>query len=173
MARLHRTPYPRPTHAADYSGDDHISLEEALGEIGLAPLDAREPSTAGDPREMHSVPVWDSRRYAMVASIPPDSGRSAWENHECAVCGESEIDRARASCPLCGARLPRPTVKSKNGRYRVDQGLREFLSANALQRTRSDNHHSQRSHGQRHNTPPDGESSSKPEGVCSSADLPG
>ncbi len=72
---------------------------------------------------MHFVPVWPDRRYALVAAIPPGSGRSAWQNEACEQCGLVHVDEGRAACPCCGGPLLRPVVKSKNGRWRLIRGF--------------------------------------------------
>ena len=98
-------PYPRPV-----SGSQHATLGRALEDMCLPPLDAANSENAVDPsRPLHRVPVWSSRQYAMVAAIPADSGRSAWQNLHCPDCGAFGTSED-TSCPRCGARLLRPIV---------------------------------------------------------------
>jgi DNA (cytosine-5)-methyltransferase 1 len=117
-------PYPIPSHAPDFGGVP-ISLESALGEMHLSALDARSQEMArplGAPA-LHFVPVWEDRRYPMVAAIEVRSGKSAWENEECERCGRVKAGRHRANCPECGGPLLRPVVKARNGRYRLIKGF--------------------------------------------------
>lgn len=117
------SPYPAPTHAADYDGH-HISLGEALKSFRLPPLDARSPLSASDPKtDLHFVPVWTTRQHRMVATIPPGSGESAWSNQTCSCCGVVDCDSDRATCPVCEAPLLRPVVFDDGG-PRLVRGFR-------------------------------------------------
>lgn len=118
LRRHGRSPYPRPTHVAA-----QVTLREALEQFGLPPLDARTAETATSPQPMHHVPIWDKRRYAMVAAIPAETGASAWENDRCPKCRRVERRRRRASCGACGATLRRPVIHSRNGRARLISGF--------------------------------------------------
>jgi len=119
------SPYPEPTHATDFDGRP-ITLAEALINLGLPPLDAssKEVAMSPDGNKMHCVPVWNDERYAMVAAIPPNSGNSAWDNDECSVCGVVSARDTNALCLSCGAVMPRPVIKAKNGRYRLIRGFK-------------------------------------------------
>lgn len=119
-----RTPYPRPTHAPDYGGRP-TSLREALGELSSTDLDASSVATAHDPTDpLHQVPVWPPAKYAMVAAIPPNSGRSAWDNNECADCGAVQgLGEDDATCPQCQGPLLRPVVQAEHG-WRLIKGFR-------------------------------------------------
>ncbi len=124
LAASGRTPYPRPTHI-DARRRRRLSLHAALRRFGLPGLDAVSPDSAGPaPRHaMHFVPVWPDRRYALVATIPAGSGRSAWENEACEHCGPVHVDEDAATCPRCSGPLLRPVVKSRNGRWRLIRGF--------------------------------------------------
>ncbi len=115
-----RAPFPRPTHAPD-SGGQHVSLRSALERLGAGPLDAAAGDRAGS--GMHSVPVWSDNQYRMVAAIPRDTGAGAWDNDECAECGEA-AGRDDAECRSCGAVLLRPVVRERSGRVRLVRGFR-------------------------------------------------
>ena len=111
-------PYPRPVVESE-----RVTLGLALEGMNLPPLDAAGPGGATDSsRLLHRVPVWSSRQYAMVAAIPADSGRSAWENLQCPSCHDSGTTED-TNCPRCGARLLRPIVDDASG-LRLVSGFR-------------------------------------------------
>lgn len=115
-------PFPPPSHAHDH-GDQPVSLREALDQLEVDPLDARSTEAATSDDELHSVPVWPKRLYQMVAAIPEDSGRSAWENEDCVHCGDVDVETDDAVCPECGAPLPRPVVQEEDT-WRLVKGYR-------------------------------------------------
>ena len=118
------TPFPAPTHGTtDLPGV--VALGDALEASGLPSLDSASPEAArseGNP--MHRVPVWDDRRYDMVAAIEPGSGRSAWETDHCDRCGRSGIESHEPTCPDCEALLLRPVTKGRSGSWRLVKGFR-------------------------------------------------
>lgn len=120
------TPYPVPTHASDYDGILPIKLGDTLRELDLPSLDAgsKEQATADVGGGLHSVPVWEDRQYEMVASIPVNSGASAWENDACQNCGGVEVGGDDAVCPICSEPLLRPVVRGEDGAYRLVKGFR-------------------------------------------------
>ena len=113
-------PYPKST------ADLHVSLREALRELGASALDARSSETARDPCDpLHCVPVWGrDARYEMVQAIEPGSGGSAWQNSTCSKCGKRDVEEQAAVCPDCWAVLRRPVVKEADGTYRLVRGFR-------------------------------------------------
>lgn len=121
LQRHARAPFPRPTHARDGGGSPRPTLRQALASLAAPSLDAREPSSAGI--GMHAVPVWEGRRYHLVASIPPNSGQGAWANSVCPTCGDVEVQDNAAACPLCAGPLARPVVE-ENGTLRLVRGFR-------------------------------------------------
>ncbi|SOE50494.1 DNA-cytosine methyltransferase [Orrella dioscoreae] len=125
MLRLGRTPFPRATHAPDTGDARPVTLREALESFGLPDLDAstRKTASADEFSGFHSVPIWDERIYAMVAAIPPSTGRSAWDNEVCADCGPVTVPAEAATCPKCGEPLLRPVVKEHNGTFRLVKGF--------------------------------------------------
>lgn len=120
-----KVPYPIPTHLPG-TAKEPITVKEALLAMNLPSLDAKSPDAAQSKvaRGLHSVPIWLDSRYEMVAAIPPDSGRSAWENDRCGNCGRVRVRERDAICPKCKGPLLRPVVKAKNGRYRLVTGFR-------------------------------------------------
>lgn len=121
-----RIPFPVPTHAVDYGGPGPVSLQRALQSFALPPLDARTESTARAEGYggLHEVPIWKDRRYPMVAAIPPNSGRSAWDNQACEQCGPVTAEAEAVLCPHCQSALLRPVVKEQNGNVRFVKGFR-------------------------------------------------
>lgn len=128
-------PYPIPKHAPDHGGQP-VTLREAIGQFALPSLDASSPEKAASPGwgGLHAVPVWGRERYAMVAAIPPHTGRSAWENNACQRCGAVDVQQTTATCPKCGDPLLRPVLKAKNGRWRLIHGF----STSTYSRMKSD-----------------------------------
>lgn len=123
------TPYPKPSHDPNYKGAEPINLQAALEQFGLPSLDARYSHTAQSTEnfinsELHFVPVWEDHRYPMVSAIPPNSGKSAWENDTCFACGELANDPNIAVCSNCGHPLARPIVKEADGYYRLVKGYK-------------------------------------------------
>lgn len=119
-----RIPYPRPDFAPEYEGTARISITAALSKMNLPSLDAKSKETAKSPNPLHFVPVWEERRYAMVAAIPPNSGKTAWENNKCFECGEVEVGDDAVFCPLCASPLLRPIVKDPKVGYRLVKGFK-------------------------------------------------
>lgn len=126
LIRLGRAPYPRPTHADDYAGNQPITLAQALDSFGLPELDARSPECARAEGYggFHAVPVWNERVYSMVAAIPPGSGQSAWENNTCLHCGAICALEDAVFCSGCGATLPKPIVMEEDGSFRLVRGFK-------------------------------------------------
>lgn len=117
------TAFPRPSHAQDWGGRQ-ITIAEALGELGAAPLDASNSTSAHDPKNpLHFVPVWSDRQYRMVAAIPPRSGKGAWLNEQCSSCTATASDPEAAACTACGEPLLRPVVKDADN-WRLIKGFR-------------------------------------------------
>lgn len=122
LTRRGWAPYPWPSHAG---GDNaRVRLRDALASFGLPSLDAREPGSATSDQPLHIVPVWPAERYRMVSAIPPNSGRSAWDNDCCTECGRRSRQRSRVRCSRCGALLPRPIVQDRDGSLRLVTGFR-------------------------------------------------
>lgn len=116
-------PYPAPL--TDRPGWKRKTLEETLKTLGLPSLDACSSGAAADPeRSLHKVPVWDERRYAMVAAIDPRSGKSAWENNVCGLCGPVDVGPEDAACPSCRQPLLRPVLPDHAGGWRLIKGHR-------------------------------------------------
>ncbi len=119
------SPYPRPSHASDFNGKP-VSVKAALEKFGLPSLDAKNDKTALSKigGGLHSVPIWEEMRYAMVAAIPKHTGEGAWDNDTCPRCGKVTVTATAAVCPICDGPLNRPVIKKKNGDFRLIKGFR-------------------------------------------------
>ncbi len=125
LSKKSKAPYPRPATPGEAGGPPPMTLMEALAELGAAPLDAADETTAADSEghPFHTVPVWRDRRYAMVAAIPPNGGASAWENDQCEHCGRVSVGAEDAVCPQCGEALLRPVTRNEDGTWRLISGF--------------------------------------------------
>lgn len=124
LERTGRAPFPAPTHGGARF-PDFVTIDSALRDSGFPALDAGSVETAGPAgHPMHRVPVWLDRRYEMVAAIPPGSGASAWETDRCERCGIGGIDSDEAMCPNCQSPMLRPTVRNRDGAWRLVRGFR-------------------------------------------------
>jgi DNA (cytosine-5)-methyltransferase 1 len=125
LARLRetcRTPFPAVTHGSD-AAIPQITIGAALSELRAEGLDSASSESAGS--GLHAVPVLDVERHLMVASIPPGSGASAWDNDVCSTCGKVDADKEEAHCPSCGGPLARPvTFDEQLGAWRLIKGFR-------------------------------------------------
>jgi len=125
LRHYHRAPFPRPTSPPEYGGDGPITITQALEKHCLPGLDAKNEQTASalGYDGLHRVPIWPQERYRMIAEIPPNSARSAWQNDNCPSCGSTAIDPERATCPMCSNLLLRPVVQEGDG-FRLVRGFR-------------------------------------------------
>lgn len=126
LKRLGRVPFPRPSHDPALGGDTPITISAALTSFRLPSLDAASEAAAQVDgfESLHAVPVWSERVYQMVASIPKNSGKAAWDNKKCPACGDVEVTLKDAVCPVCGDALLRPIVREADGTVRLIKGFR-------------------------------------------------
>lgn len=125
LERTALAPFPVPTHGGR-GRPAVVTLDEALHSSKLEPLDAESRASAvSGGQSLHRVPVWDRRKYQMVAAIPPGSGRSAWENTSCARCGEVQTGPSDAVCGGCSSPLLRPVKRRSDGTWRLVKGFRD------------------------------------------------
>jgi DNA (cytosine-5)-methyltransferase 1 len=113
-------PFPKPTNAGS-----QVTLRSALAAMKLRSLDAATLKGAIDPvNKLHRVPILSAARHEMVAAIPANSGKTAWQNNACLGCGMLAESAEAASCKQCGAALPRPVVVQADGTLRLISGFR-------------------------------------------------
>lgn len=111
-------PFPFPTHVGQ-----QISVSAALKAASLPALDASTTASAMSSDPHHSVPVWASRQYQLVAAIPPNSGASAWQTSACHKCDREGIPADRVTCPECEVILLRPIVVDGSDGPRLIKGF--------------------------------------------------
>ncbi|MBW1731387.1 MAG: DNA cytosine methyltransferase [Deltaproteobacteria bacterium] len=121
-------PWPRPTHSETGASNLRrwITLKQWLTKRGNSPLDSRSAETARDCTDpLHYVPHYEKQRYLWVRDIPPNSGRSAYENDTCPHCGEKGIKLGEVRCPACGdIMVNRPYVKTGDNGIRLIRGFK-------------------------------------------------
>ncbi len=113
-------PWPRPTYSeTPRSGQQPwLSIRNWIEAMDYESLDARSPKTAVGRHPLHFVSHYENQpdRYLQISQIPPDSGRSAYENSTCPQCGAEHVPQKLATCPRCGALMRnRPYVLGKRG----------------------------------------------------------
>lgn len=125
LETIKKVPYPAPSHGP-LQRRPLVTLRNALAAMNLPRLDAASEESAASSEfgGLHTVPVWDSSRYSMVAAIPPNSGKGAWTNDQCEKCGRVRVGESDAACPKCRGPLLRPVVDLGRGRYRLITGFR-------------------------------------------------
>ena len=109
-----RTPLPNPTHSERPTNDalTWVSIRQWLQLMEYDHLDAKSEETARGEHWLHFVPSYGTDRYMQVSQIPPNSGRSAFENDECPSCGRQQVAVELILCPSCdGVMRNRPYVK--------------------------------------------------------------
>ena len=60
-----------------------MSIRQWLKLMEYDQLDAKSEAAARGGHWLHFVPSYGADRYMQVSQIPPNSGRSAFENDEC------------------------------------------------------------------------------------------
>ncbi len=118
-------PWTRPTHSETGINDRKkwMSVRTWLNQMEYSSLDAKsKPINPKDP--LHYVPNYDGDRYLMISSIPPYSGKNAYQNSICPDCNKNSIPLGVAYCPHCGNLLRnRPYVLGENGIARLIKGF--------------------------------------------------
>jgi len=128
LLRERLLPWPKATHAEVSTGGlaQWVTLRRWLSSRGYSSLDAGSPETARDETDaLHFVPHYDATRYSWVSQIPPNSGRSAYENDTCPDCGCKGVETGRLRCPSCHAvMVNRPHVVDDDGHVRLIRGFK-------------------------------------------------
>ena len=118
-------PWPRSTHAEEPTQglEGWVSVREWLEGMASPPLDAHAEGTAHGEDPLHRVPFYDDDRYAQIASIPANSGQSAYENDQCLACGFASVPRGLARCPTCSAVMRNRPYRIENEQARLIRGF--------------------------------------------------
>lgn len=113
-----RLPWPCPTHK-----ESPASIKDWLQSIGYERLDAASKSDARGEDPLHYVPAYSEDRYQQVSQIPPDSGRSAYENDTCPSCGHCPVATGLISCSSCGGVMRNRPYVVRDGQARLIKGF--------------------------------------------------
>jgi len=130
LIKLDLLPWPRHTHSNPTISSNKLStwltVSGWFNHMKYHPLDARQRQSAKDASDpLHFVPDYenDLDRYIQIADIPPRSGRNAYQNSRCHLCGATNVPVGIAYCHICNAPMTnRPYVK-ENERYRLIKGF--------------------------------------------------
>lgn len=125
LERRNLAPWPRPTHGAKPQDGRlaWVTLRQWCEAMKYQTLDASSPERAKGKHALHVVPDYDPQRYRLIADIPANSGRSAYENDRCPTCNNRPVPRDAAHCPRCdGVMWNRPVV-GENGSSRLIKGF--------------------------------------------------
>jgi DNA (cytosine-5)-methyltransferase 1 len=124
--RLRLEPFPERTHDQSARGGlrPWVTVKEFLRSREFPRLSASNEKSSRDPVDpLHYVPWYDPDRFRLVASIPPNSGRSAFKNDICPSCGTAGQPAKAARCFVCRSVLyVRPVVVGPRGGTRLIRG---------------------------------------------------
>jgi DNA (cytosine-5)-methyltransferase 1 len=108
-----RSPWPKATHGAS-KGKPWVSVGKWISETKYERLDARSSISARGRHPLHYVPAYHGDRYLQIASIPRNTGRSAYQNDKCPDCGFAPVPVGTVRCTKCAALMRnRPYVYVK------------------------------------------------------------
>ena len=125
MSSRKETPLPGPTHSERPTNGalPWVSIRQWLQLMEYDQLDAKSNETARGEHWLHFVPSYGSDRYMQVSQIPPNSGRSAFENDECPSCGMQQVAAELILCPSCDAVLRNRPYVERNGQPALIKGF--------------------------------------------------
>jgi len=108
------------------------TIMEAIGH--LPPLDGASADKAFDQSDpLHQVPLYEQKHYRWISDIPPNSGKSSWEN-ACPECGDESTPIFSVICHICRAQMHnRPHVKEETGDIRPIKGFKTSYTRMAAQ----------------------------------------
>lgn len=121
LENIRSIPFPIPSHVCGKSNP--ISVKEAFIKKEIPSLSCTDETKISrhDFHPLHEVRVLDDLYINIIESIPPDSGRSAWENNLCKNCNHLN-DKQSVYCEICTSLLPKPVVL-KDSEYRLVSGF--------------------------------------------------
>ena len=125
MSSRNLTPLPSPTHSERPTNGalPWVSIQQWLQLMDYDHLDAGSKDTARGEHWLHFVPSYGSDRYMQVSQIPPNSGRSAFENDECPTCGWQRVAADLIRCPTCDAIMRNRPYVERNGKPALIRGF--------------------------------------------------
>ena len=118
-------PLPYPTHSEHPANGalPWVSIRQWLQLMEYDQLDAKSEEAARGEHWLHFVPSYGADRYMQVSQIPPNSGRSAFENDECPSCGRHEVPPEFILCPYCGEVMRNRPYVERNGQTALINGF--------------------------------------------------
>ncbi len=116
---------PSPTHSERPTNGalPWVSIRQWLQLMEYDHLDAKSEEAARGEHWLHFVPSYGSDRYMQVSQIPPNSGRSAFENDECPSCGRQQVPPESILCPSCGKVMCNRPYVQRNGQPALIKGF--------------------------------------------------
>jgi DNA (cytosine-5)-methyltransferase 1 len=125
LAEKQLLPWPKATHgeSPDKNRRPWLCLREWFQSMEYTALSSRTPDSAKDGHPLHFVPNYNPDRFLLVSSIPPHSGRSAYENSTCPDCGTQGIPIGLAKCPACGRPMRNRPIVLAEGEPRLIKGF--------------------------------------------------
>ena len=126
MSSRKQTPLPSPTHSERPTNGElpWVSIRQWLQLMEYDHLDAKSKESARGEHWLHFVPSYGSDRYMQVSQIPPNSGRSAFDNDECTSCGMEQIARELVLCPSCDAVMRNRPYVERDGQPALIKGFK-------------------------------------------------
>ena len=120
-----RTPLPSPTHSERPTSGalPWVSIRQWLRLMEYDHLDAKSEEAARGEHWLHFVPSYGTDRYMQISQIPPNSGRSAFENDECPSCGRQQIAPELILCPSCQEVMRNRPYVERNGQPALINGF--------------------------------------------------
>ena len=119
-------PLPEVTHArlpSEGRNDRWITIRQWMEHMHYESLDSASVEAAVGGHPLHYVPNYAANpdRYLQISEIPPNSGRSAYENETCPRCG-SPVRTGVIKCPRGHITRNRPYVR-KGRSFRLVRGF--------------------------------------------------
>ena len=118
-------PLPSPTHSERPTNGalPWVSIRQWLHLMEYDHLDAKSEEAARGEHWLHFVPSYGTDRYMQVSQIPPNSGRSAFENDVCPSCGRQQVPPELILCPSCGEVMRNRPYVERNGQPALINGF--------------------------------------------------
>ena len=118
-------PLPSPTHSERPTNGalPWVSIRQWLQLMRYDHLDAKSEEAARGEHWLHFVPSYGIDRYMQVSQIPPNSGRSAFENDVCPSCGRQQVPIELILCPSCGKVMRNRPYVERNGQPALINGF--------------------------------------------------